>query len=145
MFGLASKSCGIQEARSDAMTPTGQSKRKIVLHPRTALARRQDRARAFGSHVRGYTVDNDEVMELLVRQRRLSVRLLCTLILPLLSFPIVFRQVPALSTWRLFGLIPFPWLLLGPVSLFLIAAVAFVHERRALSIENEWKRQKSDQ
>ena len=47
---------------------------------------------------------------------------------------------PALRSARPFGLAPLPWFLIGPVTLFSIAAVAFVHERRTVRFENEWSK-----
>lgn len=121
------------------------SGRKIVLHPKTALARRHDRARTFGSHVRGYTVDTDEVLSLVRTQRRLSFRLLVVLLVPLASLPLVFHFFESSRTWRPFGLLPLPWLLLGPVALFSIVVAAGIHERRSLRIEEDWKNSRLNQ
>ena len=119
-------------------TRDDRARRRVVLHPTTARARRLDRARSFGGHVRGYTVDTDDVLELMRRQRRTAVRYLIAIVVPLVAFALVLDQVPALSSWRPFGLLPLPWLVLGPVGLFAIVALAYFHERDAQRIEDEW-------
>ncbi|MEL6891210.1 MAG: hypothetical protein AAFP84_06420 [Actinomycetota bacterium] len=113
-------------------------RRRVVLHPRTALARRHDRARSFGGHVRGYTVDTDDVLALMRRQRRTSVRFFVAIVGPLIAFALLLDRVPALSDWRPLGLLPLPWLLLGPLGLFSVVFLAFLHERAAQRIEDEW-------
>ncbi len=118
------------------------ARRRVILHPKTALARRQDRARAFGGHVRGYTVDTDEVLQLLRAQRRLSFRLLATVLLPVGALPLIFRFVPEVGTASFFGLAPLAWVLLGPIALFSIVVVAVLHERRAVTIERRWQHRK---
>ena len=50
------------DAPRDAAAPPRSDRRDIVLHPRTASARRVDRVRATGSRVRGYQSDTDEVL-----------------------------------------------------------------------------------
>ncbi len=114
------------------------ARRRIVLHPRTAVARQQDRARSFGGHVRGYTVDADEIARLMRRQRLGALRVFAVAVLPLLALPLVFAFAPGLATIRLAGAPPLAWLLLGPVALFGIAALAFVHDRRAGRREDAW-------
>lgn len=118
---------------------TEKNRRKVVLHPKTALARRHDRARAFGGHVRGYTVDTDEVLLLLRAQRRLSLKLLLLLFTPVVALPLLFEFVPAARTWQPFGFLPLPWLLLGPVVLFTVLGIAAYHEQKSLRIENDWR------
>ena len=90
--------------------------RKIVMHPKTAAARHQDRARVFGGHVRGYTTETDEVLALLRAQRRLSLGLLAVVVLPVFSLPLLFRLLPGMSDLTPIGPLPLPWLLLGPVA-----------------------------
>lgn len=114
------------------------ARRRVVLHPRTAAARRQDRARSFGGHVRGYTVDTDAVLELVHRQRRASLRYLALILVPLVCFAFGLNFVSELGRVRPFGLLPLPWLILGPGALFSIVGLAFFHERTALRIEQEW-------
>ena len=123
---------------SDKDPQPAVARRRVVLHPRTAAARRQDRARSFGGHVRGYTVDTDAVLELVDRQRRASIRFLAIILVPLVCFAFGLNFIPQLGRVRPFGLIPLPWLVLGPVALFSIVGLAFFHERRALRIEKEW-------
>ncbi len=113
-------------------------RRRVVLHPRTALARRQDRARAFGGHVRGYTVDTEDVLALVREQWRISIRYLLAIAVPLVTFALVLVVAPGLRSWRPLGLLPLPWLVLGPIALFSIVALAFFHERRALAAEERW-------
>lgn len=122
----------------------GQDLRRVVLHPSTARARRHDRARSFGAHVRGYTVDTDDVLALMRRQRRTAVRYLLVIVVPLIAFAFALDRVPGLGSWRPFGLLPLPWLVLGPVGLFAIFALAFFHERAAQRIEDDWTRARRD-
>lgn len=126
----------------DGSPDGGPARRRVILHPKTALARRQDRARAFGGHVRGYTVDTDEVLALLRAQRRLSVRLLAAVLLPVGALPLIFRFAPDVGAASFFGLAPLAWVLLGPIVLFSIVAVAVLHERRAVELERRWQRDK---
>lgn len=123
---------------------TGESRRRVVLHPRTATARQQDRARSFGSHVRGYTVDTDDVLSLMRRQRSGALRVISAIIVPTLALPVLFTIWPALAQWRPLGPVPFAWLALGPITLFTVVGVAFVHERRARSREQAWAAGHSD-
>jgi len=122
-----------------------EPKRRVILHPKTALARRHDRARAFGGHVRGYTVDTDDVLGLVRSQRRLSVRLLLLVLIPVAMLPLLFRFVPSSRTVRVVGSLPLPWLVLGPVVLFAIVLIAAIHERRASAIEDRWADRRSSQ
>ena len=62
----------------------GTNRRRIVLHPRTAAARRVDRRRAYGSHVRGFTVQDEDVFALVDEQRRSALRYLAMLLICLL-------------------------------------------------------------
>lgn len=117
---------------------TSAARRRVVLHPRTAAARQRDRARSFGGHVRGYTVDADEIHRLMRRQRRGAMRVFAVAFVPLAALPLVFALLPAVATWRLAGAPPLAWLLLGPIALFGIAALAFVHDRRASRREEAW-------
>jgi len=112
--------------------------RKIVMHPKTAAARHQDRARVFGGHVRGYTTETDEVLALLRAQRRLSLGLLAVVVLPVFSLPLLFRLLPGMSDLTPIGPLPLPWLLLGPVALFSIVVVAALHSVFAGRIEKRW-------
>ncbi len=114
-----------------------ESRRKIVLHPRTAAARRVDRTRTFGSHVRGYTVQTEDVFALVDAQRRTSIRSLLFLVVPVFLLLISFAIAPELTDWKIRG-VPAPWILLGPVALFSIVGVAWRHERKALEIEQRW-------
>ena len=113
-------------------------RRRIVLHPRTAATRGHDRARSFGGHVRGYTVDTDAVLELVDRQRRASIRYVATILVPLSTFAFALHFVPEIGRIRPFGLVALPWLVLGPGALFTLVGLAFLHERSALRIEDEW-------
>lgn len=65
-------------------------------------------------------------------------------LLPLVCFALSFALWPALGRWRPFGLLPLPWLVLGPIVLFGIVGLAFVHEREAKRIEDEWARTNAD-
>lgn len=112
-----------------------------MLHPRTAVARQQDRARSFGGHVRGYTVEAEEIDRLMRRQRRGALRVFAVAIIPMLTLPIVFALAPGVSTARIGDAPPLAWLLLGPVALFSIAGLAFVHDRRAGRREDRWAEQ----
>ena len=121
---------------SEPETPA--ERRRVVLHPRTAAARRFDRSRGRASHVRGHTVDTDEVLQLVRLQGKTSLRHVVVIIVPLLGFLALLALVPALRTARPFGLPPVPWLVVGPIALFSTAALAFRHERRSVRIETEW-------
>lgn len=112
-------------------------RRRIVLHPRTASARRVDRRRTHGSQVRGFTVPDDEVFALVDAQRRVAIGYLLALLVPagLSLMALVF--VPGLVDVRLRG-IPLPWLLIGPVLLLSIVLTAWRHDRRALRTEQQW-------
>jgi len=59
-------------------------------------------------------------------------------LVPLVAFAFALDFWPSLGRWRPLGLLPLPWLVLGPVVLFSIVVLAFFHERTALRIENEW-------
>jgi len=123
-----------------------EGRRQIVLHPRTAAARRVDRTRSFGSHVRGYTVQTEDVFSLVDEQRRTSIRYLISLLTPVLVVLLSFVVWPELTDWDLRG-IPAPWLLLGPVALFSIVLIAWRHDRKALATERRWaeNHEQSDQ
>ena len=133
------------DSPSDAMdtgdmseSPAPAERRRVVLHPRTAAARRFDRPRGRASHVRGHVVDTDEVLELVRMQARTSIRHVAIIIVPLLAFLALIALVPEVRTARPFGLPPIPWLVVGPIALFSTTALAFRHERRAVRIENDW-------
>lgn len=113
-------------------------RRRVVLHPRTAAARRFDRSSGNAIHVRGHTVDNDEVNELLAVLVRSSMRYLAAVMIPIALLIASLAFIPAVRTTRPFGLAPLPWILIGPVLLFSIAIVAFVHERRTARFESKW-------
>lgn len=122
---------------------TGPDRRRIVLHPRTAAARRVDRNRSYGSHVRGFTVQNNEVFALVEAQRKTAIRYLVLLMLPLFLVLLSFVFVPALTDFSLRG-IPLPWLLLGPITLFSIVTIAWRHDQNALRKEQTWAAEHQD-
>ena len=116
--------------------------RRIVLHPRTASARRLDRSRTGGGEVRGYTTDTAEVMAYMRRHRRLAL----STFLPMVG--LVSLLVIATAVWQglgeiQLGRIPVLWLILGPIALFSILIVAVFHERRALRLESDWMDERS--
>ena len=113
------------------------SRRRIVLHPRTASARRVDRRRNHGSQVRGFNVTNDEVFALVDVQRRAAIGYLLTLLVPAGLGLLALVLIPGLVDLRLRG-IPLPWLLIGPVLLLWIVLIAWRHDRRALRTEQRW-------
>jgi hypothetical protein len=114
------------------------SRRRVVLHPATAVARQQDRARSFGGHVRGFTVDGDDIDRLMRRQRRGALRVFAVAFVPLMLLPMVFALAPDVATLRFGDLPPLAWLALGPVALFSIVVLAFVNDRRASTREDDW-------
>ena len=120
----------------DARVP----ERRIVLHPQTAAARRQDLSRPSASHVRGYSVEEDAVFALIKTKRRRSMIIVAIVLIPLLSFMVALALWPALGLWTPLGPIPFPWLALGPIALFSIVALALVHDRRTIQLEQQWSR-----
>lgn len=114
-----------------------------MLHPRTAAARRVDRSRTFGSHVRGYTVQTDDILALVRQQRRTSIRYLLAFLVPAGLVLVAFALAPEITEWRL-GRVPLSWVVLGPIALFSIVLIAWLHDRRALHIEDEWSRDHSE-
>ena len=119
-------------------SPPPAERRRVVLHPRTAAARRFDRSRGRASHVRGHTVDAEEVLDLVRLQAKTSLRHVALILVPLLGFLLLMALVPGVRSARPFGLPPVPWLVVGPIALFSTAALAFRHERRSVRIETEW-------
>ena len=119
-------------------TEQPDQRRRVVLHPRTAAARRYDRSRGNAIHVRGHTVDNEEVDELLAVLIRSSLRYLAAIVIPISLLMAAIAFVPAVRTTRPFGLAPLPWFLIGPVALFSVVIVAFLHERRTARFESTW-------
>lgn len=118
-------------------------RRRIVLHPRTAAARRVDRRRSYGSHVRGFTVQDADVFELVDYQRRRAVQYLAVLLVPVLFLLLSFAFVPELTDISVRG-IPLQWLLVGPVVLFSIVLIAWRHDQNALRKERDWAAQHKD-
>lgn len=113
------------------------ARRDVVLHPRTASARRVDRVRATGSRVRGYQTDTEEVLAFVRTQRRLGVQVFVPAVVVLMLVLAFTAASDGLGTWSLGG-IPVLWLVLGPISLFAILGVAVFNERRALRLEAQW-------
>lgn len=122
---------------SDRTENVDAAERRIVLHPRTAAARRLDRSRSDGGHVRGYTTDTDEVLDYMRAHRRLALRTFIPVViaLALLLVATVFWQ--SLGTAKI-GDVPLLWLILGPVTLFSILLATVRHERCALRLEEQW-------
>ncbi len=112
------------------------ARRHIVLHPRTASARRLDRVRVSGSRVRGYVAETDEVLEFVAQQRRLGLQVFLPVVTVLLGV-LALSATTNLGSWQL-GSVPVLWLILGPISLFSILSVAVFNERRALRLEADW-------
>ena len=135
-MGINTVSMGTSDsAEGDLHDEDGR--RQIVLHPRTAAARRVDRTRAYGSHVRGYTAQTSEVFALVDEQRRASVRYLLVLLIPVFVMLVSFEIWPALTDWSVRG-VPGPWVLLGPVFMATVVFLAWHHERRARGVEEGW-------
>ena len=121
------------------MTGLGESgERRIVLHPRTAAARRHGRARSRGGFVRGHAVDHDTLGELISRQRHQAVRSALMLVVPLLLLPAAFVAVPSIVGLRPFGVPSLAWLVLSPGVFPLFVVLGRWHERRAERIETDW-------
>ena len=118
-------------------------RRRIVLHPRTAAARRVDRNRSYGSHVRGFTVQNSEVFELVEQQRKLAISYLLRLIVPVFLVLISFVFAPRLTDFSFRG-IPLPWLILGPITLFSAVLIAWRHDQASLRIERAWASEREE-
>ena len=112
------------------------ARRDVVLHPRTASARRLDRVRASGSRVRGYVADTDEVLAFVDEQRRLGLQVFLPVVATLLVI-LALSAATDLGRWHV-GSVPVLWLILGPISLFSILGVAVFNERRALRLEADW-------
>ena len=117
--------------------PSDNARRKIVLHPRTAAARRIDRRSSYGSNVRGFNVENDEVFAMVEEQRRVAVRYLITILAPIFLILVSFVFAPDLTDVSVRG-VPLPWILMGPAALFSVVLIAWRHDRRALQIERSW-------
>lgn len=115
----------------------GTSRRRIVLHPRTAAARRVDRRRSYGSHVRGFTVQDEDVFALVDEQRRSALRYLAMLLMPVLALLLIFAFVPGLTDHTVRG-VPLEWILVGPVTLFSITLIAWRHDQSTLRKERDW-------
>ncbi|MEM7093268.1 MAG: hypothetical protein AAF567_09720 [Actinomycetota bacterium] len=131
---------------SDSSDPSGGEgaddrpdapQRRVVLHPRTASARRVDRVRASGTRVRGYSVDNPEVMAYVARQRRTALWVFVPVSIALTITLVVTMAFDAVGRWKL-GDVPVLWLILGPAWLFGLLGAAVVSERRTLRLEDEW-------
>jgi len=88
--------------------------------------------------VRGYTVESNDVFELVSEQWRVSRRYLLRFLLPVLGFLLALAMFPGLGDLRPIGGVPLPWIVLGPVVLFTTVAIAWRHEKRALAIEEQW-------
>lgn len=116
--------------------PPTSARRDVVLHPRTASARRLDRVRSSGSRVRGYVGDTDDVLAFVAEQRRLGLQVFLPVVAALLAV-LVLSAVTDLGQWQI-GSVPVLWLILGPISLFSILGVAVFNERRALRLEADW-------
>ena len=112
-------------------------RRRVVLHPRTAAARRLDRSRIDGGHVRGYTTDTDEVLSYMRAHRRLALKSLIPTIMVTAAVLIATVFWDALGTAKL-GDVPLLWLVLGPIGLFSMLLVTVRHERKALRLEHQW-------
>lgn len=122
------------EASAGPATTTG---RRVILHPRTASARRLDRARGSSARVRGFAVDEADVLDYVGAHRQSAVRaflVVCTLLVGLL---VATALAPSLGDLML-GPVPVLWLVLGPLALFGMLGVAVWHERRALRLEARW-------
>ena len=113
------------------------SRRRIVLHPRTAAARRVDRKRSYGSNIRGFTVQNDDVFQLVDEQRNMAIRSLLIILIPIALTILSFVVAPQLTDFSVRG-IPFPWLLMGPGILFGIVLVAGRYTAKAEKKERTW-------
>lgn len=111
--------------------------RRVVLHPRTASARRIDRSRSDGGDVRGYTINTDEVLEYMRAHRRLALRTFLPVGAAIAVLLIVTVSSSTLRTAEFNG-VPVLWLLLGPVTLFSMLLVTVLHERRAIRLEDRW-------
>lgn len=111
--------------------------RRIVLHPRTASARKLDRSRNESGEVRGYTTDTAEVMQYMRRHRRTALATFLPVVGAIIALVAVTTLWDGLADTRLAG-IPVLWLVLGPITLFSILLTAVGHERRALRLEADW-------
>lgn len=117
--------------------------KKQVLHPATAAARRHDRQRAYGGHVRGHTVRTSEVLDLMRQHRKHGIISSSIQIIPAAIAVISLQMVPELRTWQPVGPIPFAWLALGPVALGSIVVSTIFSERKAIKIDERWAEETS--
>ena len=81
------------------------AQRRVVLHPRTASARRLDRSRSDGGHVRGYTTNTDEVLEYMRAQRRLAFATFLPVVVCIAALLITTIVWDDLSTMQILSLI----------------------------------------
>jgi hypothetical protein len=116
---------------------SGATSRQIVMHPRTAAARRRRRSR--GGVVRGHVADPASVRELVARQRRLALSTLAVIAALVLALPAVAAVWDGLSTTRI-GRMPIVWLLVGPVAFPVFVVVARRHQVAADRVDAEWSR-----
>lgn len=93
--------------------------------------------------MRGFTVQDADVFELVDYQRRRAVRYLAVLLVPVLALLLSFAFAPGLTDVSVRG-IPLQWLLVGPTILFSIVIIAWRHDQNALRKEREWAAQHQD-
>ncbi len=91
--------------------------------------------------MRGFTVQDHDVFELVDRHRRRAIRYLLLLLIPVFAMLASFVVAPELTSFSVRG-VPLRWLLLGPVTLFSIVIVAWRHDQYALAQEQLWAKQR---
>jgi hypothetical protein len=128
---------GLEKAA--AASPTG--KIKVGKRERVVLAKRRSSRRVVRTLAE--LEDQTGVGEVLVRQLvrvqlNLALRLMLLIVVALGTIPMVFALAPSLSTISVLGVLRLPWLLLGPAVYLFFIAVAWVYNRSADRIEQDF-------
>lgn len=113
------------------------ARRHVVLHPRTASARRVDHLRPSSGRVRGYPAEADEVLAFMRAQRRNGLWIFGPASLAIAALFVASMLSDSFVSWR-WGDVPMFWIVIGPVALFSLLAAAVFGERRTLRIERKW-------
>ncbi|MGF1662054.1 MAG: hypothetical protein ACFCVG_06235 [Kineosporiaceae bacterium] len=113
------------------------ARRRVVMHPSTAHARRSAQLRAVPT-VRGIRAHPDAVAALVDRQRRLAVRYAAALAAVLALLPVVPALVDTAPPGWPAGWPAPAWLILPAGALAFCYLLASSHARRATRLERRW-------
>jgi hypothetical protein len=115
------------------------TRRRVVMHPSTARARRSAQLRAVPT-VRGIRAHPDDVVSLVRHQRRLAVAHAVLLAAVLALLPVVPALVDTPPPWWPPGWPSPAWLVLPAGALAFCYVLASSHARRATRLEQRWLR-----